>query len=244
MLKAQRIDRIFEIIKENKYITVETLVNRLHYSPATIRRDLTHLAKLGLVVKSYGGVSINEQKRPSIIREHENTADKIKLCNSAQSLINDGDAVFVDGTTTTFFLHELLSKKKQLTVVTTNLKLAMTLGESDVKCYVTGGKVHDANFLEGMHCSDLLKKMRFDVAFFSCGIISPDGEVYIYEGFYNFYDTVMERCKKNVLLCDAHKFSDKMKFIYCDLSKFNAVISNGKFNENIQEKFPNVEFIV
>ena len=243
MLKAERIDRIFEIIKQNKYITVDALVDRVHYSPATVRRDLTNLAKMGLIVKSYGGVSLNDQAKPSIIREHENTADKINLCSLAQSLINDGDTVFVDGTTTTFFLHELLSKKKNITVVTTNLKLAIILGENNVKCFVTGGQVHDATFLEGLYCADLLSKINFDVAFFSCGKISPSGEVAIYDGFCGFVQTVLSRCKKNVLLCDAHKFSNKIPFVFSDLNSFNVIITNGKFDDNIQENFKSVQFI-
>ena len=83
MFKEQRTDRILEIIRENKYVTVEQLVNRLHYSPATIRRDVTYLANLGLVKKSYGGVSITDAK-PFVIREHENITEKIKMCRFAQ----------------------------------------------------------------------------------------------------------------------------------------------------------------
>ena len=243
MLKAERIDRIFEIIKQNKYTTVDALVDRIHYSPATIRRDLTNLAKAGLIIKSYGGVSLNTQAKPSIIREHENTVEKIKLCGLAQSLISDGDTIFVDGTTTTFFLHELLSKKKNITVVTTNLKLAIILGENNVNCFVTGGQVHDATFLKGLYCADLLNKINFDIAFFSCSQISPSGEVAIYDGFSPFVETVISRCKKNVLLCDAHKFSNKLPFVFSCLKKFNVIITNGKFDDDIQEKFPTVKFI-
>ena len=49
MFKNERTDRIMEILKENKYTTVEKLVSELHYSPATIRRDLTYLGEIGLV---------------------------------------------------------------------------------------------------------------------------------------------------------------------------------------------------
>lgn len=243
MLKAERIDRIFEIIKENKYITVDELVNRVHYSPATIRRDLTQLEKLGLIKKSYGGVCFNERLRPTIIREHENIADKIDLCNRASDLIKDGDMVFIDGTTTTYFLHDLLIKKKNITVVTTNLKLAIALGEKGVECIVSGGKVHDTNYLKSSLCSELLKKMRFNVAFFSCSYISPDGEVDVWEEFRPFYETVLERSSNNVLICDAHKFKDSIPLAYCELDTFNTVITNGDFPSETKQKFPKVKFI-
>ena len=58
MLKNERAERIVEILREQKYTTVQMLVDRLHYSPATVRRDLVYLEGLGLVEKSYGGVSL------------------------------------------------------------------------------------------------------------------------------------------------------------------------------------------
>ena len=105
MFKEQRTDKILEIIKENQYVTVDYLVNRLHYSPATIRRDITYLADLGLVKKSYGGVSITGGK-PSIVREHDNISGKVKVCKFSSDFIKDGDVVFIDGATTTYFLEE------------------------------------------------------------------------------------------------------------------------------------------
>ena len=73
MFKDERADKIVEILNKRKYATVDYLVKELHYSPATIRRDLTYLESLGMVKKSYGGVSINDVSRPEIFREHENT---------------------------------------------------------------------------------------------------------------------------------------------------------------------------
>ena len=243
MLKAERTDKVFEIIKEKKYTTVAELVKRLCYSPATIRRDLTYLERLGLIVKSYGGVSINQMAKPVIIREHENTVDKIKLCKSASQFINDGDTVFIDGTTTTYFLNEYLLKKKNITVVTTNLKLAMFLGENNVKCFVTGGQVHDTIFLSGALSSELIKKMRIDVAFFSCGRVSGSGEVCVGEKFWDFMNVAINKSKKNVLLCDAQKIKEKFSMVFCDLGVFDVVITDGEFSEHVYKKFKNTEFI-
>ena len=99
MFKNERTDKIMEILKENKYTTVEKLVSELHYSPATIRRDLTYLAEIGLVRKSYGGVCIEENAKPLIVREHEMHDEKIKICKMAADLINDGDFIGLIGHT-------------------------------------------------------------------------------------------------------------------------------------------------
>ena len=97
MQKQERIEQVLEIIKSRKFCTVDELVEQLHYSPATIRRDLTHLAQRGLVAKSYGGASYIGMWTLTV-REHHHTLAKAKLCQAAADLVQDGDSVFVDGT--------------------------------------------------------------------------------------------------------------------------------------------------
>ena len=48
---------------------------------------------------------IEENSKPLIVREHEMHHEKLKICKVASDLIKDGDFVFIDGTTTTFFLQ-------------------------------------------------------------------------------------------------------------------------------------------
>ena len=100
MQKQERIEQVLEIIKSRKFCTVDELVEQLHYSPATIRRDLTLLAQRGVIQKSYGGASYIGD-RSFAVREHQHIAIKAHLCHADEHLIQDGDNVFVDGTTTT-----------------------------------------------------------------------------------------------------------------------------------------------
>ncbi len=242
MFKEQRTDKILDIIRENKYVTVDYLVNRLHYSPATIRRDITYLSNLSLVKKSYGGVSISSGK-PSVIREHENITGKVKVCKVASELINDGDIIFIDGTTTTYFLGEFLLRKKNLTVFTTNLKLAIFLSENKVTCYVCGGKVHDSTMLCGSFVSDLISKVKFDVAFYSVGSINKDGLICVYNDFWDFMKTALKNSSSNVLLCDSEKLKANHKIFISDIGVFNKVICDCKLPDNFYKQFKETEFI-
>ena len=123
MSKHERTEAVLEILRSRSFCTVEELVRKLHYSPATIRRDLTHLAQKGLVEKSYGGATFIGAKAFSV-REHQHTDIKTRLCLAAQELIRDGDYVFVDGTTTTYFLRDVLRKKQKLMLSSKLSKLA------------------------------------------------------------------------------------------------------------------------
>lgn len=244
MFKYERAELIMEILKKYKYTTVDFLVKELHYSPATIRRDLTYLEMNGLVRKSYGGVSINEYAKPVIIREHENIDLKTKIAKKASELIDERNSVFVDGTTTTYFLGEFLKNKKDITVTTSNLKLATYLGENNVKCYVTGGRVIDTNMLCGSFAMDTMNKMNYDIAFFSVAALSYDGEIsYGSEVFLNIIHTAIKRSKISVCMCGSSKLGVKKMICSENLENVNYVISDGKFPKELTEKFPHTKFI-
>lgn len=245
MFKNERTDRIMEILKENKYTTVEKLVSELHYSPATIRRDLTYLAKIGLVRKSYGGVRIEENAKPLIVREHEMHDEKMKICKMAADLINDGDFIFIDGTTTTFFLGEFLELKKDITVMTSNLKLALLLGEKNVNCFVTGGKVVDTGMLAGTLADDAVKRLtEIDLCFFSVGSLSDDGNLGIAEHFSSMTAEAVRKAKRSVLLCDSSKMKKSYFVGAFSLSEVDTVISDTELSEDLRSKFPDTEFII
>ena len=55
MLTEERFKLILDILKEKKSVTVNELVEELHISESTVRRDLTSLDKMGKLNKVHGG---------------------------------------------------------------------------------------------------------------------------------------------------------------------------------------------
>lgn len=60
MYDLERQNKILEILKEKKTISVDKLTKLIYASPATVRRDLTQMEKRGLVQRTYGGVILQE----------------------------------------------------------------------------------------------------------------------------------------------------------------------------------------
>ncbi len=243
MLKNERIEQVLELLKSRKFCTVDELVNELHYSPATIRRDLTQLAQRGLVEKSYGGASFIGTWTLAV-REHQYTAEKARLCLAASALIHDGDTVFVDGTTTTYFLRDVFLKKQHLTLVTTNLKLALDLGEDNVTCFLPGGRLCDTAMLGGPLVAETLQRFSFDVSFISPKRITREGDFEMSEVFWNSTATVLKNSQKSVCLFHKEKFDSKKICRFGRLDIFDAVISDAEFPEEFATDFPDTEFIL
>ena len=67
MYQQQRIKKILDILREHGYVTVKFLTQELHYSNATINRDLNVLQAQKLIKRSYGGVELMKKSGTSLI---------------------------------------------------------------------------------------------------------------------------------------------------------------------------------
>lgn len=243
MLKDERLDAIMAFLAERKYITVEELTEKLHYSPATVRRDITQLVKLGYAKKSYGGVCLNEHARPIIIREHEDISEKEQICRKAAELIRDNDTVFIAGSSTSYHLGKYLAGKRDVTVVTTDTRMALDLEERGVRCYLTGGLMRDG-MLTGCLAIGMLRQIRYDLSFFSASGLSDDGEITVVsEEFGMLLDEVFRRSDRTVCLCTDNKFGRREFFSLGTLDRVSCFVTNGKMEKKLLDRFGKTRFL-
>ena len=114
MLALERRNLILEKLQEEKRVVVSELSQLYNVSEETIRRDLDKLEKEGLATKSYGGAVINEDvgiDLPFNIRKNQNVQGKQKMAEIAASMVNDGDHIFLDASTTAVFVAKALKEK-------------------------------------------------------------------------------------------------------------------------------------
>ncbi len=243
MLKNERLSKIIDILHIHKYTTVDFLVNELHYSPATIRRDLVTLSNSGLIKKSYGGVGLNEYSKSVVVREHENVEDKKKIGVIAANLISDYDKILIIGSSTTYVLGTYISRSKNTTVFTTDMRLALYLDEKNIECYCLGGRASEG-MLSGYITTNTLKQMNYDKCFFSVSSISNDGVMSSpSETFTEMIKTAMKYSKENICLCTSNKFGKSDLFSIGTLNDIDYIISNKEFSPNIKKEYKNTSFI-
>ena len=135
--------QIIEYLAQFKKATVQQLCNYFNVSSATIRNDLRDLDLKGQITRTHGGAMMREQAgfEPDIrSRELEHVAEKKQIAVLALTLVEDGDTIAIDTGTTTLELARALCGRKALTVVTNDMKIALTLEECEgVNVVVMGG---------------------------------------------------------------------------------------------------------
>lgn len=246
MYQSERLEKIMGILKENGYTTVKYLTEELHYSNATVNRDLALLEARKLVKRSYGGVELEERHgTPLVFRYHKMKSSKMKVAKKAAELIEDGDTVFIDAATSTQYIGHYLEGKKDITVITNNMALAIYLGDMGISVICLGGSIVEApSMLSGVQTVENAKRLYADKMFFSTGGISDTGDIVSSETYYLLHLTMMENSDKAYYLLDKEKLHARGTMSLCDLSAVDGVIADFDLRSKIKKDFDNTEFIL
>ena len=180
MYQKERVDKIMQILRENGYVSVKYLCGEVGYSKATVNRDLNFMEKQKMITRSYGAVEIIEKKDVKLeFRYHKMKREKLKLCKAAAELVNDGDIIFVDSSSTTEFIAQYLIKKNDVTVITSNTAVVSYLSRfSNIKVICLGGEIMEPpSMLGGELCVKNAMEYKADKLFFSSHGINDDGEI-------------------------------------------------------------------
>lgn len=245
MSQKLRQDHILRILEQQGYVTVKYLVNQLHYSSATINRDLNKMELLGLVKRSHGGVeAANRDQLPALPqRQFYMKKEKRRIARLASELIQNGDTVFLDGSTTVQCILPFLSEKKDLRILTNNMHLAIELSHLDFDVICLGGRVSERPYvLDGDETLENAQKYQADKLFFSVDCMTADG--YIRGLQYMLYKTLLKNSDESYLLMDKTKVADRVDIKLSDFSVLAGVISDFEFPEETKKAFPNVKFIL
>ena len=219
-------------MQERKYAEVSELAAKLYLSASTVRRRLTELEKKGLVTRTHGGADINDGNNflPSFtFRAHQNSLEKKKIALTAIKLIKNGDMVFLDGSTSAFFIAEYLSEFDNLKVVTNGIDTLSLLSKNNVTAYSTGGIVSPVNrsVLIGHFAAEMIAGIHADIAFFSAQSAGRDGVISdCFEEENVLRLCMMKNASKKVFLCDGAKFEKQSAFRLCSVRDIDCIVSN------------------
>lgn len=245
----ERQREILRLAEENGYVRVDYLAKRLHISESSIRRDLLTLEANGEIRRTYGGAEPTRggaRLIPYDLRARQNEGQKRTVASLASSLVSDGDVVFLDGSSTAFYLVDHLARLHGLTVVTNGLSSALALSGTQVRLLSTGGRPNPENpsALGGPYAERMISEMRADVAFFSAQSLSSDGEITdCFEEEVALRRLMCKRATRRVFLCDGSKLGKTSPFTLFGLDTVDAVVCDQPIPDPIRRAFPSLEWI-
>lgn len=232
LFTEERQARILAKVEELEKVTVAQLCETFSVSGATIRSDLRELHRMGRLIRTHGG-AIRRTKTGFELgansRKVQHLQAKRAIARAAVALIQDGDRIILDTGTTTLQMAQLLRDKQDLTVVTNDLEIAISLEEIEsIQVILLGGVLR-----QQFHCTvgpsgiDELASLTVDKAFLGAngfgveeGASTPDVRQA------QVKKAMIAASSQVIVLCDHSKFGKTSFVKFADLSQIDIVITD------------------
>ncbi len=223
---------IFEYLERVRSASVDEISAATFCSPSTVRRRLNDLQEKGLVYRTHGGATVNENGAgfsDFSYRIDLNAVGKKQIALEAIKLINEGDTIFMDSSSSAYYMIKYLTEFKNIQVVTSGVDTLLLLGKNHITSYSTGGRIDDRirSKLVGPYAEKFVEDMHFNVMFFSCKYVDTNGDLTEPNPDGNeLLRKVIKNSSKSVLLCDSDKFGMRTTFKICNVSNIDYIISD------------------
>lgn len=213
-------------------VVVSELAEQYDVTEETIRRDLEKLEADGQAKKTYGGAVRNDgmtSDLPYIIRKQTNVSGKKYIAELIGEMINDGDSILLDASTTALFTVKSIFNKQNLTIVTNSVAALLEMPQgNDWNIISTGGRYRpDAMYYYGSSAEDAVAKYNVDYAVLSCkGLDMIKGVTDTREMIADLKKTFLTSAKEIILAVDHTKF-DQVSFVnLCGFDRIDTVVTD------------------
>ena len=178
--QQERMQEVLRMLESRDAVHVAELSKAFAVSEVTVRSDLSELARQGLVARVRGGVRPLQRGQSELgfdFRLRLEVERKQAIAKAAAAMVDEGEAIALDSSTTAYYLALELRTKKELVVVTNGLLIAAALADAPgISVLVTGGmlRLHAMSLVGGVG-ADALRATRISRGFLGARGLAIDG---------------------------------------------------------------------
>jgi DeoR/GlpR family transcriptional regulator of sugar metabolism len=224
------------LLLETGAVTVSQLQTRFGVSPMTARRDLEALEQRGTARRTHGGAvlpSVAVPENSFAQRVGVGTEAKVRLAEAAYQLLAGGETVFLDSSSTTYFLARRIARGDVPLRVLTNsgpvMQTIATCEDPQVELYAIGGMLRRlTGSYVGPSSVRAVREHFADRVFMSVTGIAPNGVLTDADDLEAAIKRArIEQSKESVLLLDGSKLATRGRQAIAPLSALSAVLADG-----------------
>ena len=212
MFALERQQKIIEILNQTGAVAVSKLSNDLGVTEETVRRDLEKLERQELLRRTHGGaLPIDEGSNELSLKKRRETNIEAKkiVAKTAVGMIASGDTIFLDASTTTYYMaKEIRRAKLNVTVISNSLFVINELSEAEnVKMIAVGGLVGQNQSFVGRFAENCIEENYFanKMFFSSKGIVQGNGILESNEQECAIKQQMLKNSTKHYYICDKSK---------------------------------------
>jgi len=184
------------------------------------------------LIRTHGGALPADRNPVELafeVRERLNREEKIRIGQAAASLVQDGDSIALDASTTAMYLARFLRDRRELTVLTNGIRVAMEFaGRPGITVLMPGGMLRwEAFSLVGTWGEDLLRRMHIHKAFVGAkGLTLEEGLTDVNPEEVRLKQAIVETAKEVIAILDHTKWGRVAFATFCPLERIRLVITD------------------
>ena len=239
MHEKERHTIILSAIEERPVVTVIELCTLTGASEATIRRDIATLDQQKQLRRVRGGAeALNPPQfvglagRPFSVNETMRIEEKQAIAAAAVDLCEDGDAIIINGGTTTFqMVHPLANRRMQ--VFTNSFPIAEhLLKHSKNTIMLSGGTIYrEQNIILSPFENDVTRNFCARRMFMGAQGLGPLGLMEADPLLIQAEEKLIGQADELVVLADSTKFERRSSLVLCPLSRITTVITDDHISD-------------
>jgi DeoR/GlpR family transcriptional regulator of sugar metabolism len=230
--------------------TVAELAEIFAVSVMTVHRDLDELERQGMVRKFRGGATAQASsvfESNIVYRLTANPAEKEAIARHVVTLVEPGNSIMIDDSTTALAVARHLATLTPLTVVTNFLEaIKLLTGVPGLRLMALGGEYHPTHdsFL-GVACVDAVQAMSTDVVIVSTSAVSDRYAFHQEQEIVLVKRAMLGSGTRRILAIDHTKLDRVALHRVAPLEMFDTIVVDSRAPaasvERLMERHPHVE---
>lgn len=229
---AQRHQFILEQLKQQGYVKVQDLSEKLNVSEVTIRKDLKYLESKKVLQRNHGSAS----NLTSIIsdthidvKEKLQIEEKMRIANTASKLLEANDKIIIASGTTLLAFANAIDITDNITVITSSVKVSLSLCyKPNIEVIQLGGSIRKNSVsVIGHYAETTLETLSCNKLFIGVDGLDPEHGLStsdVSEARIN--QKMIDAAQKIIVLTDSSKFGRRGFCKICDFDKIHQIITD------------------
>ena len=246
-LPARRRSELLKVAKTRGSITVTEIANEFAVSADTIRRDLDYLSSRGLLTRTHGGAvpvdGFIDRDTPVAMRVNTRAAEKARIARAAAALVVDGEALIINGGSTTRAFVGELGLLRNLTIVTNSLGVPAAVLPNTIRgVYLLGGHVRqELQVTIGAVGFADAGPINADTAVIGVGGVSAQGLSTTMLEEATMITAMMQSARRVIVLADAAKFGVNVLAHIAPLERVHVLVTDAHPPPDLQAALDEAE---
>ncbi len=230
--QQERMQQVIHLLESRDSVPVSELSQMFSVSEVTVRSDLSELARQGLVARVRGGVRALERGQAELafdLRLRLEAQRKQAIARAASLLVEEGEAIALDSSTTAYYLALELRAKKELVVITNGLLIAAALADAPgITVLLTGGMLRlPAMSLVGDFGADVLRTTRINKGFLGArGLSLERGLMDLNPDEVRIKQEMADACEHVVGILDGTKWHRSALLSFAGVDRIDTIVTD------------------